>query len=273
MKSDEKKYFYALTDAQEYDATIRLTVPYYDLIHKTLIDVLSYHFGVSTGTCLAKDVDGVFLDIGAGTGTETISILQSFPSLSAIAVDLAAPMKAAFAENYKRLLGSAKGDDRYEYLTMDALELQHGNHINDVTSRFYSQNKVAAVSAYCIHHYPLNVKETLYKKMYDFLDEGGILINVDLFTYASPSLRQQAHHFDIEYIKREFDDPSPMNIHSTQLPNELRHELKAKWLVHMDEDNILDSVESQLDILKKLGFREVECVFRYFQQGIIVGKK
>jgi len=41
----------------------------------------------------------------------------------------------------------------------------------------------------------------------------------------------------------------------------------------MNYDNILDSVESQIEILKKIGFKEVECVFKYFQQGIIVAVK
>lgn len=96
---------------------------------------------------------------------------------------------------------------------------------------------------------------------------------MDLFNYESDSVKTQAHISDIEYIKREFDNPSPQFKNSKKIPLKKRQVLKEKWIKHMHEDNILDSVESQIKILKEIGFTDVECVFKYWQQGVLFAKK
>src|ERR1700759_1657513 len=109
--------------------------------------------------------------------------------------------------------------------------------------------------------------------MYDFLEPGGILINMDLFNYGSEEVKKQAHLFDIEYIKREFDHPSPAFKESRKLPVRVRKALKEKWVKHMEENNILDTMESQMEMLREIGFRDVECVLRYWQQGVLYAQK
>ena len=75
----KEKFFYAEYDAGMYDETIELAVPEYQLIHKSLIDFLDYYFCTIRGkTC--DEVFGTVIDIGAGTGTESISILKKFPN-------------------------------------------------------------------------------------------------------------------------------------------------------------------------------------------------
>ncbi len=267
----EKALFYAMSDAKEYDATIRLTVPYYDLIHKTLIDILKYHFGVSMSNINSEDIEGVFLDIGAGTGMETISLLKEFPKLTALAVDIAAPMKIAFEENYRKIAENNQ-QLRYSYIIDDIFNCDFSG-VKDDAFNILGKRKLAALSAYCIHHFIYKDKIKIYQKMYDFLDEGGMMINIDLFNYKSKTISKYAHHFDLEYIKNEFDDPSPDYVESRKMSITQRERLKQDWVKHMEDDNILDSIESQIDGLKSIGFSNVECIFKYFQQGIIVATK
>lgn len=267
----DNQFFYAMTDAQEYDATIRLTVPYYDLIHKTLIDILKYHWGVNMNNIRPEDIEGWVLDLGAGTGKETISLLSEFPNLSALAVDIAPPMKDAFEENYKKIIRD-NNQLRYNYVIDDIFNCNFSGS-QDAEFKILGKKKLAALSAYCIHHFVYEDIIKVYQKMYDFLDKGGIMINVDLFNYESEAISRYAHHFDIEYIKNEFDNPSPDYIESRKLPVAQRQRLKLDWVNHMEKDNILDTIDSQIEGLKKIGFTNVECVFKYFQQGIIVAIK
>jgi tRNA (cmo5U34)-methyltransferase len=271
QSNKDNQFFYAMSDAQEYDATIRLTVPYYDLIHKTLIDILKYHFGITINNIKPEDIEGFFLDLGAGTGMETISLLSEFPNLSALAVDIAPPMKVAFEENYKKI---AKDNQkvRYNYIIDDIFNCDFTGS-KDAEFKILGKKRLAAISSYCIHHFVYEDKIKVYQKMYDFLDKGGIMINVDLFNYESEVFSQYAHHFDIEYIKKEFDDPCPEYVESKKMSVSQRQRLKLEWVKHMEEDNILDTIEAQIEGLKNIGFKNVECIFKYFQQGIIVATK
>lgn len=271
-KQIEKKYFYALTEAQEYDATIRLTVPLYDLLHQTIIDILKYHFGYWESNAKLKQPKGLVLDVGAGSGVESMSILKEFNELKVLAVDMAAPMKTAFEENYNKYIG---GDinERVQYWVEDIFNCDFLKLNTFLNNNFQGLKRQVAVSAYCIHHFKLEKKREIYQKMYDFLDNGGILINLDLFNYESKQISKYAHHFDIEFIKNEFDNPSEAFIESRKLPMEVRMDFKEKWVVHMEQDNILDTVESQITILKEIGFSNVECVAKYFQQGLIIATK
>lgn len=268
----QEKFFFAVDDAEYYDDTIELTVPYYSLIHQTMIDLLNYHFGVVFGDKFKK-IKGIIVDMGAGTGKESISVLNNFPNLNVLAIDLCPPMQNIFDQNYKTAFGS-KAKKRYKYVIDDITTISEKD---EVIRKYYASKKQqgckAAISAYCIHHFPLNEKKEVYQKMFNFLEPGGILINMDLFNYESNSVRTQAHLSDIEYIKREFDNPSRQFKNSRKIPLKKRQLLKEKWVKHMNEDNILDSVESQIKILKEIGFIDVECVFKYWQQGILIAKR
>lgn len=267
-----KKFFYAADDAEYYDATIELTVPYYSLIHQTMIDILNYHFGVALGEKIKK-INGIVLDVGAGTGKESISVLNNFPNLYVLAIDLCPPMEGVFAHNYKVKFGT-KTRRRYKYVIDDITTISEKD---EAITKYYAEKRQngckAAISAYCIHHFPLDKKKEVYQKMFNFLEPDGILINMDLFNYESDSIKAQAHFFDIDYIKREFENPSPQFKNSKKIPIKKRRMLKEKWIQHMLNDNILDTIESQTKILKDIGFTDVECVFKYWQQGILFARK
>lgn len=268
----QKKFFFASDDAEYYDNTIELTVPYYAAIHQTMIDILNYHFGVGFGSKFKK-IKGIVLDVGAGTGKESISVLKNFPNLSVLAIDLSPSMQHIFDKNYNRRFG-IKARKRYKYVVEDITTVSENDA--SIIKYYNSKNQVgckAAISAYCIHHFPLEEKKEVYQKMYDFLEPGGILINMDLFNYISDSVKTQAHLSDIDYIKREFDNPSQQFKKSRKIPVEKRQRLKEKWIQHMNNDNKLDSIEAQISILKDIGFTDVECVFKYWQQGILFAKK
>jgi tRNA (cmo5U34)-methyltransferase len=247
-------------------------VPYYQLVHQTMIDILTYHFN-SGRPGGAEKASGIVLDVGAGTGTESLSVMQHFPGLKTLAVDICKPMKAIFEKNYEARFGTSE-KRRYTYLVEDIMKVSSDEE--RVKAYLTAENErgcSAAISAYCIHHFPLADKGVIYKKMFDFLKPGGLLINMDLFNYKSKAMSEQAHAFDLAYIRREFDDPSPQFVNSRSIPLAQRQKLKNKWLDHMNNDNMLDTVEDQIRQLQAIGFVDVECVFKYWQQGVIRARK
>ena len=266
----DEKFFFAMEDVEYYDDTIGMTVPHYSLIIQTLIDIIKYHYI----TVKKSDrVNGIILDVGAGTGKESLSVLKNFDYLKVLAVDLCAPMKHVFDDNYKLLFGD-KLEKRYRYIVSDINEISVSDD-SVITYLLENNRKGCSVvmSAYCIHHFTLKQKEEVYKKMFEFLEPGGILINMDLFNYESMGVRNYAHQFDLRYIKDQFESPTGENKVGEHIPISIRKRLRDKWVSHMQNDNVLDSVESQLQILKNIGYNSVECIFKYWQQGIIIAKK
>ena len=114
----DNKYFYALTDVKEYDATIRLTVPHYDLIHKTMLDFTKWYFKYKN---LDKS-EGVFIDIGAGSGTEALAILKEYDKFELLAIDLSEPMKTEFIDNYNHIIGQNQ-PARFNYQVRDVFDI------------------------------------------------------------------------------------------------------------------------------------------------------
>lgn len=269
-KSIEEKFFFSMSESELYDATIQLTVPFYNVVHKTLIDVLKYHFGIAFGTNPNK-IRGNFLDVGAGTGKESLSVLKTFPNLNVYAVDISPKMKEEFTDNYVNLLDDEK--KRMEFKVADIRDLTFPKDLKDLPDSLRMNHRVCALSAYCIHHYNLDEKAKIYQKMFDFLEPGGILINIDLFNYKSTKYSEYADHFDIEFIKEKFNNPPDEFKQKSRLNTESLQKLKTLWINHYQQDNCLDPVETQMEILEQIGFKDVECIFKYFQQGVIVGTK
>ncbi|GHT78636.1 SAM-dependent methyltransferase [Bacteroidia bacterium] len=266
----KEKFFFADGDSAYYDDTIELTVPYYRLIHKTMIDILHHHFKAQYGGEY-KTIKGIILDVGAGTGTESISAMNEFPNMHTLAVDLCEPMKALYEQNYQKQFGDNE-EKQFKYIVEDIMVVS--NNDEGIQSYYKSVGQKAckvAMSAYCIHHFTFEEKKAIYQKMFDMLEPGGVLINMDLFTYESDVIRLDAHRFDIDFIIDEFDNPNFEN--SRKIPQEQREILKHKWVNHMETAHFLEPVEQHLRLLREIGFEDVECVLKYWQQGVIRATK
>ena len=233
-------------DGEKYDETIQQVTPGYDLIYIALIEVMKSHF--------RPDIKGYIFDVGAGTGAESIRIMKEFDNLETIAIDYSGEMQKSFESNIDQSMRS-----KCQYFIQDILNIPTDAEImNYCYKKNNSSGVKVALSSYTIHHFCIDDKKKTYEMMYDFLEPGGLLINIDLFTYKSNPVKNSAHKFDIDYINGAKIDT----------------EEKDKWVKHYESDeNVLDTVELQIEMLRKIGFRDVECVFRYWQQGIIIARK
>jgi ubiquinone/menaquinone biosynthesis C-methylase UbiE len=270
MKSKDK-FFYAEYDAGMYDETIELAVPEYQLIHKSLINFLDYYLCTINGNNRNK-VFGTVIDIGAGTGTESIAILKKFPNIRILAIDLCEPMKKEFEKNYYKSF-SKEQPKRYEFLVDNILNpLCNKSNLSSylpVNENFF----LGVISAYCIHHFTTDEKNIVYGKMLDFIDKDGFVINLDLFNYESPLFSKISHQFDLDYINNQFETPDFKFTESRKIKKEKRIKLGNKWINHMLHANLLEPSNVQQKMLYKHGARQVEVLFKYFQQGLLCAIK
>jgi tRNA (cmo5U34)-methyltransferase len=109
-----------------------------------------------------------FVDLGCGTGLEIERILKNYPNAEITGIDLSENMlqllKQKFSDNREQLNIVCKsyfdfdfGDGRYDY----------------------------AVSTYSLHHFNVDEKLTLYKRVYNGLKDNGVFINGDYVVDSS----------------------------------------------------------------------------------------
>jgi trans-aconitate 2-methyltransferase len=267
MNSKGDKYFYAEVEAGMYDSTIALTTPYYSLAVDSMMDLISFHLR-------SKVIDNDYflvLDIGSGTGNESIKILNSYPNCNVLAVDFCEPMKVEFEENYRKSLGK-KASIRYEYWIDDFLNTSTEKY----TKFLKHQNRNGfdiIITAYTLHHYVKEEKNKFYKSIYSLLANDGLFINVDLFSYQSNELTYFSDEQIISYIKTQFRNPDKMFSEARKVPVERRLMLSEKWVKHYQCDNILSPIEEQRNMLNDIGFTQTGVPFMYFQNGLLWAKK
>lgn len=270
---NRQKYFYAKQASELYDDTIELVCPYYSVAHHMLVDIVRNFF--STSGSKMPTTKKWILDVGAGTGAESIPLMKEFPFVNIVAVDFTNEMKSVFEKNFNQSVDSSFKEDRYKYLTSDFISSElTADYLKSLISTHELKNYYSVVvSAYTIHHYDLEDKKKFFQKIFNVLKEGGIFINIDLFNYHSPILSKIAHENDVDWIKSQFKNPSEQFSKAKYISEKERKLLSKAWLNHYTYDNILHPVSTQLSILKDVGFSEVANPFIYYQNGLIWARK
>jgi SAM-dependent methyltransferase len=116
---------------------------------------------------VATDAAFQFLDLGAGHGAVSASVMSRFPKATGILADMSAPMMQAGSDVLAPFAG------RYRYVEYD---MNSEAWPAELAGPFQ-----AAVSARAIHHLPNERKRTLYQQILDALAPGGVFVNWDLF--------------------------------------------------------------------------------------------
>lgn len=258
-QSPDKGLFFATVEAERYDATINFVNSEYSRAHLMLRRLVLEHVrGIRT---IERPV---ILDVGSGTGAEIISLLQQCPDLNALAVDDAPAMNAILRE--KLLRTGLKS--RVKILQADVRGLGVGD-LQEHLDLGWKGGFLASVSALTIHHFTRAEKEDVYKLMFQCLAPGGMLVNADLFSFASSTLSDLALAAEIGDIREGFNNAiqeEPANRAKLQ-------ELCDHWVKHYEQENRCSSLEEQAEYLSRLGAIEVGCPFRVWQNGVLCGRK
>lgn len=112
-----------------------------------------------------------------------------------------------------------------------------------------------ALSSLAIHHLPLSEKIALFEYIYAHLNAGGMFLNVDVVLSPGDDLERWYLTLWHEWIVTHSD--------VSRYPELLTVPQRYK----VNPDNVPDTLKVQLEALEKIGFRQVDC---YYKFGIFV---
>jgi SAM-dependent methyltransferase len=191
------------------------------------------------------------LDVGCGDGILLATILKAFPEASGTAVDFSPLM----LEQARARLGPF-GDGA---LTVEA-DLGTTEWLNRVSGPFD-----VIVSGFAIHHLADVRKRSLYREIRDLLADGGVFLNAEHVASAAPRIEEMFNDAMAEHLferRRERGEAVTLE------------EVRRDLLERPDRAaNILALVEDQCSWLREIGFRDVDCYWKYFELAIFGGMR
>ncbi len=191
------------------------------------------------------------VDLGAGDGILLAALLEAFPQTSGLAVDFSPLM---LEQARQRLSPFGK-----RATTLEA-DLQNPRWKSALAGPFD-----VIVSGFAIHHLPDERKRTLYREIHGLLAAGGVFLNCEHVASTTPRIEQMFDDAMTEHLyQRRKEKGEPVT------PEQVRQE----FLQRPDRAaNILALVEDQCRWLRQIGFRDVDCFWKYFELAIFGGMK
>jgi tRNA (cmo5U34)-methyltransferase len=181
------------------------------------------------------------LDIGCGAGNYTIMMLTKIPNLHCTLVDLSQPM---LDKAFERV--SPKTNNKVSTLQGDIREVE-------LKENYYDIILAGAV----LHHLrDDNDWEKTFAKLFNLLKPGGCLMISDLITQDTELLN--------EYTWERYGD---------YLEGLNGKEYRQKVLDYVAKEDSPRSMNYQLDLMKKVGFRKVEILHKNMCFGAFGGIK
>jgi SAM-dependent methyltransferase len=189
------------------------------------------------------------LDLGAGDAILLATALEAFPQASGIAVDFS-PLMLEQARLRLAPFGA-------RVQTVEA----------DLQSPAWKQTLQrpfdVVLSGFAIHHLTHERKRALYREIFDLLADGGVFLNAEHVASATPRLEVLFDDAMTEHLflwrKERGEDVT-------------REQVRREFLERPDRAaNILATVEEQCQWLRAIGFRDVDCFWKYFELAIFGG--
>ena len=121
------------------------------------------------------------------------------------------------------------------------------------------------VSGFAIHHLSDERKRALYEEIFDLLSDGGVFLNCEHVASVTPRIEQMFDDAMTEHLYQRRKEKG-----ESVTPEQVRQD----FLQRPDRAaNILASVEDQCRWLREIGFRDVDCFWKYFELAIFGGIK
>lgn len=177
------------------------------------------------------------LDLGAGTGLLDYFWYKHFPQAEYVLTDIAGEM-----------LEVAK--KRFDGLTNVTYEIL--DYVKELPAKKFD----VVMSALSIHHLEDSDKQELFTRIFNKLPEGGLFINYDQFCAGSVEMNVWFDSFWENQIKTS--GLSELDIERWQGRKKLDREC---------------SLEEEIEMLQKSGFREVKCIYSHQKFSVIAAIK
>ncbi len=209
----------------------------YDRQRPSLIPCFSDFYGVAVDSLNLSTSSPEILDLGAGTGLFSEFVLQKYPNAKITLVDLSQRMLDIAQKRFS-------SNENISIIQQDFTTFK-GEKLYD-----------AVISSLAIHHLEDKAKAELYNRIFSFLKSDGIFINAEQVAGES------------EYFSRLYD-------------KEWREKVEASNLSREDIDTSYERIKldkrtpvsTQIKWLRDAGFKEVDCLYKYYDFAVLYGRK
>ena len=178
------------------------------------------------------------LDLGCGDGIITHEILTVDNTVLVTLLDGSADMLAHAKERFKEYKGM-------RYIKASFQEVLAGD-ILDSNFNF-------VVSSLAIHHLTMEEKKSLFHKIYSCLNAGGYFLNIDVALSPSETLEQ----WYLSLWKEWIDEKKA----SLGIKGDYFNDIVRRY--KDNRDNKPDTLKDQMNALADIGFKDVDCFYKY----------
>ena len=194
-----------------------------------------------------------FLDLGCGDGVLSAAILDEYPRVRGVLVDVSEPALAAA----RHRLDAHKG--RIEFIVADYTEPGWTRAVaNDGPFD-------TVVSAFAAHLLPDPRKRELYAEIFALLSADGPFINIE---HVASATRWTESIWDDYMIDAIFGQELKAS------PGKSRAEVAREYYTRVAQDaGILAPLEVQCDWLREIGFENVDCYLKVLELALFGGQK
>ena len=234
--------------AQGYDAAAALIHPHYEELQDELIRLLP----------IAREGTGLVVDLGGGSGRLAEKLLERFPKIDVVVVDQSEPFLALAERRMERFADRGR-----------CVQSRLQDHWENSLPR--PPNALVSMSA--IHHLEPAEKQSLYRRCFDALAPGGVLLNGDEVRPAN----------DAEYLALLQDWAAHMRrLIAGRLLPEAMHNVLEQW-VHRNVDRFgeprhsgddcHETIAAQLDYFTRAGFAIADISWHREMWAVLRGVK
>ena len=222
---------------EEVASTFNKAAAAYDRQRRQLIPCFDDFYGIAAAVAESESGTPSILDLGAGTGLMSSFMLRKYPNARLTLIDISGQMLETARSRFAQTPNVAFIVDDYTH--------------------FVSENEFdIVVSALSIHHLDDAGKKLVYKNAFRNLRRGGVFVNADQVLGSTA------------YLESLYKSDWKRKVETSGLPKE--DILAAYERTKLDHMSTLDD---QLAWLKEIGFSDVDCVYKYYNFVVMLGRK
>jgi tRNA (cmo5U34)-methyltransferase len=225
--------------SSDYDARFPRLIPRYAEFHGVIVQRVAEHLQPTAGDGRPAPARGPWLDLGCGTGELSRSLMEGIPELRLHCVDLA----PAMIERAREKL--APWGERVTFAIGNFLEAP------------LPAGAAGVVSALAVHHLEGSEKRALFARLHGALASGGLLVLADAVTGGSTG-------YTAYYLRRWVDHMRASGMTEEEI---------AAVLQDHEQNDRLSGLDDQMAWMREAGFREVECLWKYFLLVVVAAEK